>query len=59
MEYKICGEERLFDDSTNPSLNHGRHSSEPSAKRQGDPPRRKPKQTGEVIPEEEPTQQMG
>jgi hypothetical protein len=59
MEYEICGEERLFDESTNPSLVPERHRPARSAKPQGDPARRKAKQSAEVIPEEEPTQQMG
>ena len=59
MEYEICGEERLFDDSTNPSLVPERQRPARSAKPQGDPAQRKAKQKGEVIPEEEPTLQLG
>lgn len=60
MEYEISGEERLFDESTNPSLLHGSQPDHPprrSAKPQGDPADKRKLQKGEVIPEEEQQQQ--
>jgi hypothetical protein len=56
MEYEISGEERLFDESTNPSLLHGSDGAEPprrSARPQSDPADKRNLQKGEVIPEEE------
>ena len=51
MEYEICGEERLFDDSTNPSLEH------PAAQSADKPrdvrSRKREPQKGFAIPEEE------
>ena len=52
----MSGEERLFDDSTNPSLLHGSERHEPprrSSKPQGDPADKRKDQKAEVIPEEE------
>jgi hypothetical protein len=58
MEYEICDEERLFDDSTNPSLQLERYRPARSVKPQGDPADRRAKRKGEIIPEEEPIAQM-
>lgn len=52
----MSDEERLFDDSTNPSLLHGSRSDHPperSVKPQGDPADKRKHQKAEVIPEEE------
>ena len=57
MEYEIDSEESLFDDSTNPSMQPP-HTPRPRAEPQGDPAK-KARQRAEVIPEEEPSPQMG
>ena len=49
MEYEICGEERLFDDSTNPSLKRKQRP----APRTMIPRDRRALQKAELIPEEE------
>ena len=56
MEYEICGEERLFDDSTNPSLDNSTAQAieNQSSVRPSDYPAAKRKtQRAVVIPEEE------
>lgn len=59
MEYEINEEEALFDDSTNPSLEH---RPEPAKKPPVSPPNAAPDkakaQKGVHIPEEEPAAQM-
>ena len=59
MEYEIEDESRLFDPSTNPSLER---EAEPVRKKPVSPPNRerdlKKVQTAEHIPEEEPEHQM-
>lgn len=52
MEYEICGEERLFDDSTNPSLDHADEQRARLKGRNGKPVKRDP-QKAVTIPEEE------
>ena len=56
MEYEICDEERLFDESTNPSLKYEdkramRHQS--SVRPSDYPAKDRREQTAVVIPEEE------
>ncbi|HYD24340.1 MAG TPA: hypothetical protein VEB68_06055 [Croceibacterium sp.] len=56
MEYEISDEDRLFDDSTNPSLKHEhaqaiRHQS--SVRPQDYPADKRRMQKAELIPEEE------
>jgi hypothetical protein len=56
MEYEISDVERLFDDSTNPSLlpeNRTAQHSVGSAKPQADPADKRKLQKAELIPEEE------
>jgi hypothetical protein len=58
MEYEISfeGEEVLFDDSTNPSLEHGEDRlAKPQSpkRRQPEPADKRRLQKGELIPEEE------
>ena len=56
MEYEISDEERLFDDSTNPSLKHeAEHPVRKAStvKRQADPADKRKLQKAELIPEEE------
>ena len=59
MEYEIEDESRLFDPSTNPSLEH---RAEPARKKPVSPPNAEPDakkvQKAEHIPEEEPEHQM-
>jgi len=59
MEYEIEDESRLFDPSTNPSLQRG---GEPVLKKPVSPPDAEPDikkvQKAEYIPEEEPEHQM-
>jgi hypothetical protein len=56
MEYEISDEDRLFDDSTNPSLKHDHAQAirnQSGARPQGDPADKRKMQKAVVIPEEE------
>ena len=56
MEYEIASEDRLFDPSTNPSLDHHAHPPERKpARTAGDRPHyeARKRQKAELIPEEE------
>jgi hypothetical protein len=57
VEYEIEDEPRLFDASTNPSLERGARRAKP-ATRLGAAEDRGKAQRGEYIPEEEPEHQM-
>jgi len=56
MEYEISDEDRLFDDSTNPSLQHGDRADakrKPVTGPHPDPADKRKLQKAELIPEEE------
>ena len=56
MEYEIEDDEALFDESTNPSLDHRDADKAPAGRasaRHADPAEKRKLQKGELIPEEE------
>ncbi len=61
MEYEIEDDEALFDESTNPSLDHGTRTGRTDRKRASRPnaaPDKRKEQKGVHIPEEEQETQM-